>query len=34
VTNGLTSGVDRSLYGDANGVFWSVGTNAPGMKRL
>jgi ligand-binding sensor domain-containing protein len=28
VTNGLTIGVERSVYWDANGVFWSAGTNA------
>ena len=32
VTNGLTISVERSLYWDANGVFWAAGTNAAGTK--
>jgi hypothetical protein len=32
VTNGLTIAVERSLYWDANGVFWTGGTNATGTK--
>ena len=28
VTNGVTISVERSMYWDANGVFWSRGTNA------
>jgi hypothetical protein len=31
-TNGVTIAVERSMYWDANGVFWSGGTNAPGTK--
>lgn len=32
VTNGVTIAVERSMYWDANGVFWSGGTNSPGTK--
>jgi uncharacterized repeat protein (TIGR01451 family) len=32
VTNGLTISVERSLYWDANAVFWAAGTNAAGTK--
>ena len=28
VTNGVTITVERSMYWDANGVFWAAGTNA------
>ena len=32
VTNGLTINVERSNYWDANGVFWTAGTNAAGTR--
>jgi hypothetical protein len=32
VTNGVTIAVERSMYWDADGVFWSGGSNAPGTK--
>jgi hypothetical protein len=32
VTNGVTIAVERSMYWDANGVFWSGGTNGPGTR--
>jgi uncharacterized repeat protein (TIGR01451 family) len=32
VTNGVTIAVERSMYWDANGVFWTAGTNAPGTR--
>ena len=32
VTNGFTISVERSMYWDANGVFWTAGTNAVGTK--
>jgi hypothetical protein len=32
VTNGYTITVERSLYWDANGVFWGGGTNAPATR--
>jgi hypothetical protein len=32
VTNGVTIAVERSMHWDANGVFWSGGTNSPGTK--
>jgi hypothetical protein len=32
VTNGVTIAVERSMYWDADGIFWSGGTNAPGTK--
>ena len=28
VTNGVPIAVERSLYWDANGIFWAGGTNA------
>jgi hypothetical protein len=28
VTNGVAIAVERSLYWDANGIFWAGGTNA------
>jgi hypothetical protein len=32
VTNGLTITVERSTYWNANGVFWTAGTNAAGTR--
>lgn len=32
VTNGITINVERSVYWDGNGVFWTAGTNAIGTK--
>jgi hypothetical protein len=32
VTNGYTITVERSVYWDANGVFWGGGTNAPATR--
>jgi uncharacterized repeat protein (TIGR01451 family) len=32
VTNGTTISVERSMYWDANGVFWTAGTNAVGTR--
>ncbi len=33
VTNDVGIVVERSMYWDANGIFWSGGTNAPGILR-
>ncbi len=32
VTNGVPIAAERSMYWDAQGVFWSGGTNATGMR--
>ena len=32
VTNGVPIIVERSMYWDANGVFWAGGTNAPAQR--
>jgi uncharacterized repeat protein (TIGR01451 family) len=32
VTNGVTISVERSMYWDGNGVFWTAGTNAVGTR--
>jgi hypothetical protein len=32
VTNGIQIIVERSMYWDANGIFWSGGSNATGIR--